>query len=133
GRSRICWPASWGRWRASPWPGRGGGCSCGRSWVIGGRARSEASWLAPGWPAATSGLSDVPGAALGGWGRRFGFVLCGSGAQDFPRVLAGGAVVVGDRNRVRFQHRRQLPLPRSEEHTSELQSRENLVCRLLLA
>src|SRR5690606_41267703 len=24
------------------------------------------------------------------------------------------------------------PLPRSEEHTSELQSRENLVCRLLL-
>src|SRR5690606_39475276 len=27
-----------------------------------------------------------------------------------------------------FQHR----LPRSEEHTSELQSRENLVCRLLL-
>src|SRR5690606_41989237 len=27
---------------------------------------------------------------------------------------------------------RQLPHPRSEEHTSELQSRENLVCRLLL-
>src|SRR5690606_39390464 len=26
----------------------------------------------------------------------------------------------------------QLVLPRSEEHTSELQSRENLVCRLLL-
>src|SRR5690606_41584128 len=25
-----------------------------------------------------------------------------------------------------------LPQPRSEEHTSELQSRENLVCRLLL-
>src|SRR5690606_40301468 len=25
-----------------------------------------------------------------------------------------------------------LPTPRSEEHTSELQSRENLVCRLLL-
>src|SRR5690606_41404721 len=24
------------------------------------------------------------------------------------------------------------PMPRSEEHTSELQSRENLVCRLLL-
>src|SRR5690606_41809348 len=34
------------------------------------------------------------------------------------------------------QHRRRLPLRdqsrRSEEHTSELQSRENLVCRLLL-
>src|SRR5215475_15022482 len=27
---------------------------------------------------------------------------------------------------------RPLPEPRSEEHTSELQSRENLVCRLLL-
>src|SRR5690606_39848520 len=25
-----------------------------------------------------------------------------------------------------------IPVPRSEEHTSELQSRENLVCRLLL-
>src|SRR5690606_40630994 len=28
--------------------------------------------------------------------------------------------------------RRRLAWPRSEEHTSELQSRENLVCRLLL-
>src|SRR5690606_41472964 len=28
--------------------------------------------------------------------------------------------------------RRRRPLARSEEHTSELQSRENLVCRLLL-
>src|SRR6266511_6115110 len=28
--------------------------------------------------------------------------------------------------------RGELHLPRSEEHTSELQSRENLVCRLLL-
>src|SRR5690606_41624932 len=28
--------------------------------------------------------------------------------------------------------RRRLPRARSEEHTSELQSRENLVCRLLL-
>src|SRR5690606_40835235 len=33
-----------------------------------------------------------------------------------------------------FQHLSQnhFPLQRSEEHTSELQSRENLVCRLLL-
>src|SRR5690606_42012049 len=35
-----------------------------------------------------------------------------------------------DRDLVRG--RLQLPQPRSEEHTSELQSRENLVCRLLL-
>src|SRR5690606_41477431 len=30
------------------------------------------------------------------------------------------------------RHRRGAPVDRSEEHTSELQSRENLVCRLLL-
>src|SRR2546429_6318763 len=30
------------------------------------------------------------------------------------------------------RHRRDRPLPRSEEHTSELQSRLHLVCRLLL-
>src|SRR5690606_41327196 len=30
------------------------------------------------------------------------------------------------------RHERDLQLARSEEHTSELQSRENLVCRLLL-
>src|SRR5436309_4595361 len=32
----------------------------------------------------------------------------------------------------RRAHLRRRPAPRSEEHTSELQSRENLVCRLLL-
>src|SRR5690606_39704555 len=44
-------------------------------------------------------------------------------AQDFPAIHAVG----------RASHRapRLLRL-RSEEHTSELQSRENLVCRLLL-
>src|SRR5690606_41395677 len=31
-----------------------------------------------------------------------------------------------------FRRRTSGSLPRSEEHTSELQSRENLVCRLLL-
>src|SRR5690606_39311500 len=33
---------------------------------------------------------------------------------------------------VRDDHRDQIRIARSEEHTSELQSRENLVCRLLL-
>src|SRR5690606_40786506 len=40
----------------------------------------------------------------------------------------------GKRQAVEFDCRRQRQLPiarRSEEHTSELQSRENLVCRLL--
>src|SRR6266700_4314112 len=34
--------------------------------------------------------------------------------------------------RWRHRPRRRAPRTRSEEHTSELQSRENLVCRLLL-
>src|SRR5690606_41546536 len=44
--------------------------------------------------------------------------------------VPGGAVLPGRRReRVLVQRSR---APRSEEHTSELQSRENLVCRLLL-
>src|SRR5215471_21502803 len=34
--------------------------------------------------------------------------------------------------RDRWRGRRARPVPRSEEHTSELQSRRDLVCRLLL-
>src|SRR3712207_6882410 len=34
--------------------------------------------------------------------------------------------------RPRGPERQRVPLPRSEEHTSELQSRQYLVCRLLL-
>src|SRR5436309_4970095 len=46
----------------------------------------------------------------------------------------GDSLPVAERNRVRGDDRgAPLPAPgRSEEHTSELQSRENLVCRLLL-
>src|SRR5205807_10282789 len=40
--------------------------------------------------------------------------------------------VKGSHNRPSNQLRRKLPRPRSEEHTSELQSPCNLVCRLLL-
>src|SRR5436309_15704992 len=48
-------------------------------------------------------------------------------------IERGGVDVFGNRP----MHLDELPLPgelllRSEEHTSELQSRENLVCRLLL-
>src|SRR5690606_42041434 len=49
------------------------------------------------------------------------------GRTQEPRGDAGGR---GGR-RVRLWYRRRGPA-RSEEHTSELQSRENLVCRLLL-
>src|SRR5690606_41901215 len=57
---------------------------------------------------------------------------------DLPRSRAGRYPHTA---RVRLPPRRSLPLPytdlrvtlaRSEEHTSELQSRENIVCRLLL-
>src|SRR5690606_41510946 len=53
-----------------------------------------------------------------------------------PVVLVAGSVTAGDR--VDMQIRLTLVdscvihADRSEEHTSELQSRENLVCRLLL-
>src|SRR5690606_6526395 len=52
----------------------------------------------------------------------------GAGKSALLRLVAGlgrpttGSITVGGRP----------PEPRSEEHTSELQSRENLVCRLLL-
>src|SRR5438874_13366141 len=42
--------------------------------------------------------------------------------QNSPVPIAGGEVLT----------RRQSFVPRSEEHTSELQSRRDLVCRLLL-
>src|SRR5690349_22850487 len=54
---------------------------------------------------------------VGGGGRR------GHGARPDQRRLPGGALLLG----------LDLPRePRSEEHTSELQSRRDLVCRLLL-
>src|SRR5690606_41370589 len=40
--------------------------------------------------------------------------------------------VAGDEVAARVAHGAHAELARSEEHTSELQSRENLVCRLLL-
>src|SRR5206468_12115949 len=54
----------------------------------------------------------------------------GNGARDFFRVELRGwnAVVVV----VCIHGQREAQLSRSEEHTSELQSRSDLVCRLLL-
>src|SRR5437773_3794019 len=46
-----------------------------------------------------------------------------------PRGAAGRARPAGRGGRLR---RRRSPGPRSEEHTSELQSHHDLVCRLLL-
>src|SRR5690349_23969121 len=48
------------------------------------------------------------------------------GGCDGQRVGTGGGPAVGD------DHEQRAPVRRSEEHTSELQSRRDLVCRLLL-
>src|SRR5690606_31196616 len=48
--------------------------------------------------------------------------------EDVPQALLDAVVAVEDQ---RFYSHFGVD-PRSEEHTSELQSRENLVCRLLL-
>src|SRR3712207_7878891 len=67
--------------------------------------------------------------------------------RRFAKTSAGGAPQEDDRNQgyrgddcdhgahpaeIRLQGRRGGAGPRSEEHTSELQSRQYLVCRLLL-
>src|SRR5438445_1117319 len=51
-----------------------------------------------------------------------------------PAVILGGvgAIVVTGLWAWMFPQLRKHPCPRSEEHTSELQSRQYLVCRLLL-
>src|SRR3712207_7084449 len=59
------------------------------------------------------------------------------GGEHGPRDRQGRATARQDRAQVRgvpLRRRRRLVLPdgRSEEHTSELQSRQYLVCRLLL-
>src|SRR2546430_11467336 len=54
--------------------------------------------------------------------------VVGNGADDVFQIHRGGG-----RGLRRAQHQRSaLPFMRSEEHTSELQSQSNLVCRLLL-
>src|SRR5439155_25283291 len=50
----------------------------------------------------------------------------------FRSILIGSAVRSGYQSTIVYQHQSTLKLTRSEEHTSELQSRGHLVCRLLL-
>src|SRR5690606_39353049 len=62
------------------------------------------------------------------------FILSRRGGSLCTRRAAARGFRAGVRRTVRHKGGRRLPdvLERSEEHTSELQSRENLVCRLLL-
>src|SRR5438445_10167672 len=53
-------------------------------------------------------------------------------AHDNWLKAAGWWERLAPRARPRFAHGSAATLPRSEEHTSELQSRQYLVCRLLL-
>src|SRR5690606_41137592 len=59
-----------------------------------------------------------------------GFVACANDARRKGRADDAGDA--GRRRRRRLRPVRRPAGSRSEEHTSELQSRENLVCRLLL-
>src|SRR5690606_41709976 len=58
-----------------------------------------------------------------------GYRFCGAIVQRIVRVL-GERIV--DQRVAQVDHSLPVGVFRSEEHTSELQSRENLVCRLLL-
>src|SRR5260370_9978817 len=53
-------------------------------------------------------------------------------AQDLFEIAAGGLEAVGVHSQRRSNDHQRRAMTRSEEHTSELQSHLNLVCRLLL-
>src|SRR5690606_41868896 len=59
--------------------------------------------------------------------------LLPGGQQQLPVAVIQGHALPGNvQLPAELQHRFRVKRRRSEEHTSELQSRENLVCRLLL-
>src|SRR3712207_7319304 len=58
--------------------------------------------------------------------------LVGDGRAEDPDDLVDDDVAPGVRVLAGERHRADVRLARSEEHTSELQSRQYLVCRLLL-
>src|SRR5690606_40382104 len=91
---------------------------------------------------------DLDAGRVGIYGASYGGYMALAALVSYPQRLAAGASNVGMSNLVSFlentrDYRRDLrrreygderdpSARRSEEHTSELQSRENLVCRLLL-
>src|SRR5690606_41178989 len=87
-----------------------------------------------GWTAARRGREqDRSSARLGGGAHRAG--RDGRVGPDRRRARHAGGAHGRDARRVGSRPRSsagQQPAARSEEHTSELQSREKLVCRLLL-
>src|SRR5690606_41096092 len=108
-----------------------------------GRGEPRASWRAGGGvgDGEDGGRGDrAARGGVGGWRREVAAAVEG---REYPPVPAVGAVepvrAVRARSRMRAgsagarpSGRPVIGLWRSEEHTSELKSRENLVCRLLL-
>src|SRR5690606_40715465 len=93
-------------------------------------------------PARTGWLDITALALLGGVGFTVSLLIADLGLPDDVREPAKAAVLLGSLvasllaalmlSRRSRSHRKRAAEARSEEHTSELQSRENLVCRLLL-
>src|SRR5690554_3147770 len=65
------------------------------------------------------------------WAKQSGTQLAGGGERLYKVVSGDTLSIIAQRNGVSLQRLRQAN-QRSEEHTSELQSRPHLVCRLLL-
>src|SRR5690606_36077441 len=89
--------------------------------------------VAPPPPAASQ-----PGGPSGPWGPRGPVGPCTTRTDWKPWTTVGGTATTVDEDPSTVNWRAisgrpsRVRAPRSEEHTSELQSRENLVCRLLL-
>src|SRR2546422_6138578 len=65
--------------------------------------------------------------------RNVGKIRCIVGAELAPALVCWPALSREHHNcNSLFDHRKRITIVRSEEHTSELQSRLHLVCRLLL-
>src|SRR2546427_275715 len=127
----LPWPRCSGWWTRSPprWPrsaeGRGRGAVSARCAVqTGSLVCSGLGWQAPLHPVVAKDLHRVLCAVRS---VAAGQLVAGAVAVTAP----AGALGMGGVDGESLGHGKEIP--RSEEHTSELQSQSNLVCRLLLA
>src|SRR2546430_8550046 len=87
-------------------------------------------------PGSWTSLAEIAGARVGGDHNDDGVGRADPKGLPVGRGRMGGQHPLrghdGGPGRPPYEHSRLLRQPRSEEHTSELQSQSNLVCRLLL-